>query len=212
MRSGALRARRTLLLLAALAAVVAPAAAQTPKAGSSRTAPSVPLGKVIAAFLADSGVPTRGLPWTTGDQLGVKWASAKPIRNPDQSAFSAGRSLARRATFTAPIAKEHIPVEMTAEGNELGLARVLFTMPMQDVTREQIEEALGRDGLTLQPLKCSRQKEGASFGNLLDAAKVPGKTGAGLWWNWNCAHDGCTLALTMLYRKPDAAQIECYSG
>jgi hypothetical protein len=167
---------------------------------------------VIAAFLADSGVRTRGLPWTTGDALGVKWATATPVRNPDESSLAAGRSLARLATFIAPVAKQHIPVQLTVEGNELGLARVLFTMPMQEVTREQIETALQQDGLALQPLKCSREKEGASFGNLLDAAKAPGKTASGLWWNWNCAHDGCTLSLTLLYRKADAARIECYTG
>jgi hypothetical protein len=209
--------RRCLRLFAVvsltLGMIAAPAAGQTPAAKSSRTASlSVGLGTVIAAFLADSGVRTRGLPWTTGDALGVKWESTRPVRNSDQSSLAAGRSLARKATFTAPVAKEHVPVELTVEGNEIGLARVLFSMPMQAVTREQVEKALRQDGLTLQPLKCSREKEGASYGNLLDAAKAPGKTASGLWWNWNCAHDGCTLGLTLLYRKADAAQIECYSG
>jgi len=61
----------------------------------------------------------------------------------------------------------------------------------------------------LQPLKCSRETEGYSFGNLLYAAKAPGKTASGLQEGWNCAHDGCTVAMTIYYRKADVEQFDC---
>ena len=197
--------------LIAISPVCGTARGQAPKSAKA-AGPTVRLSAVIGAFLVDSGVRTRGLPWTTGNDVPVKWQSAKPVPNPDQSRRKLGITLARIGAVTTPVAGVALPVEVTATGNELGLAQVTFTMPMQDVTREQIEKDLRESGMTLQPLKCSRETEGASFGNLLDAAKIPGRTASGLWWLWNCAHDGCTLVLTLLYRKADAAQVECYSG
>ena len=64
----------------------------------------------------------------------------------------------------------------------------------------------------LQPLKCSRATEGASYGNLVDAAKVPGKTASGLWWSWQTVQQESQLGLTLLYRRADMAEVECYTG
>ena len=37
----------------------------------------VKLSAVVTTFLPDAGVQIRGLPWTTGDPLPVRWQSAK---------------------------------------------------------------------------------------------------------------------------------------
>ncbi|MBL0178413.1 MAG: hypothetical protein IPP98_04710 [Gemmatimonadetes bacterium] len=75
-----------------------------------------------------------------------------------------------------------------------------------------IEQALKNDGLTFQPLKCKRETEGASYGNLVDAVKAPGKTASGLWWEWHMESQNLKVSLSMLYRKAEMAQVECYSG
>lgn len=81
---------------------------------------------------------------------------------------------------------------------------------MHDVTREQIEASLKADVMMLQPLKCNHANERASFGNQLDTATVLGKTASDLWWSWNGAQDGWTLACIQLHRKADASEVECY--
>lgn len=60
-------------------------------------------------------------------------------------------------------------------------------------------------------MKCSRDKEGASYGNLIDAVKAPGKTSSGLWWYWDSPKQEMFLTLTLLYRRADMAKIECIS-
>lgn len=187
-------------------------AAQQPKSKKVAMEP-VKLSTVLAAFLADSGARTRGLPWTTGSELPVKWEAAQPSPTTDPYLKKLGHTLTRTGKFRGTVGGQPAQeMTLTLSGTEAGLARVSVGTPMDEITREQIEQSLKADGMTLQPLKCSREKEGASFGNLLDAARVPGKTASGLWWNWNCAHDGCMLGLTILYRKAEASEIECYSG
>ncbi len=180
----------------------------------------VKLSAVIAAFLADSGVRTRGLPWTTGNDLGITWASATPKPNPDQNAAQKGVTLARNGTFTGTVGDTvALPMDITVSGTNLGLTSVAINMPSMEVTysggrgfhltREMVEMALKNEGLTMQPLKCSREKEGASYGNLVDAVRAPGKTASGLWWMWQSPQQQSTLALMILYRRADIAQVEC---
>lgn len=76
-------------------------------------------------------------------------------------------------------------------------------------TREMVEAALKNDGLTLQPLKCRRDKVGASYGNLVDAVKASGKTASGLWWMWQSPQQEPELYLTILYPRVEMAQVEC---
>jgi hypothetical protein len=175
---------------------------------------------VIAAFLADSGVRTRGLPWTTGNNIAIKWDSPAPKANPDQSAAGRGLTLARSGTFTGTVG-DSVALRMTisAVGTTLGLARVGIHIPSMEVslgggrgfflTRHMVETALKNEGLTLQPLKCSRDKEGASYGNLVDAVKAPGKTASGLWWLWQSPQQQPELLFTILYRRADMAEVEC---
>jgi hypothetical protein len=114
-----------------------------------------------------------------------------------------------------------LPMTISAVGTPLGLARVsinIASMLFEDnkghgffVTREMVDQALRNEGMMLTPLKCSRDKEGASYGNLIDAVKSPRKTASGLWWYWDSPKQEMTLTLTILYRKADMAQVECQS-
>ena len=187
-----------------------------------KSANRVKLSAVIAAFLADSAVRTRGLPWTTGNDLAIKWQSATPIPNPDQSARAKGLTLARIGSFIGTVGDSvALPMDITVVGTTVGLANVGINIPSMEVKlsggrgfflhREMVETAFKNEGLTLQPLKCSRDKEGASYGNLVDAVKAPGKTSSGLWWMWQSPQQAPTLLLTILYRRVDMAQVECQS-
>jgi hypothetical protein len=186
----------------------------------SRATNRVKLSAVIAAFLADSGVRTRGLAWTTGNELAIKWESPTPKANPDQNAAQKGLTLARNGTFTGTVGDSvALPMTIAIVGTRLGLARVGIHIPSMEVklsggsgfflTREMVETALTNEGLTLQPLKCNRAKEGASYGNLVDAVKAPGKTASGLWWMWQSPQQQPELFLAIMYRRADMAEVEC---
>jgi hypothetical protein len=190
---------------------------QQPRSGSVR------LSKVIAAFLADSGVLTRGLPWTTGNGAGIRWQTQVPVTNPMVPERQKGLTLSRTGKFSGTVGDSvTLPMLITAVGTSLGLARVSIVIPSmlyEDnrshgffVTREMVEQALKNEGLKLSPLKCSRDKEGASYGNLVDAVKSPAKTASGLWWYWDSPRQEMTLSLTLLYRKADMSQVECQTG
>ena len=203
-------------VLLALVLVAKPVVGQT-KAGNR-----VKLSAVIAAFLADSGVQTRGLPWTTGNALAIKWQSAAPVPNPDQNARAKGVTLARSGNFIGTVGDSvALQMNITVVGTTLGLASVGIFIPSMEVKqsggrgfflhRAMVETALKNEGLSLQPIKCSRDKEGASYGNLIDAVKAPGKTASGLWWMWDSPEQQPTLSLMIMYRRADMAQVECQS-
>ena len=183
----------------------------------------VKLSVVIAGFLADSGIRTRGLPWSTGAELPISWATARPVPNPDAQARANGATLIRSGSFTGTVGDSvALMMAITLGGSAAGLTQVVVNIPSMEVTyangsgffltREMVEKALRDEGVTLQPLKCSRDREGASYGNLVDAVKVPGKTASGLWWFWQSPQQAPSLSLTILYRRTDMAQVECYSG
>ena len=111
---------------------------------------------------------------------------------------------------------------ITLRGAAAGLSSVSIVLDSMEVTnrdgsgflvhRGMIEQALSNEGVTFQPLKCKRETEGASYGNLVDAVKVPGKTASGLWWSWQSVQQALSVELTLLYRRADMNQVECYSG
>lgn len=207
-----------LLALGARASTLAAQPGGTAKPAKQK----VKLSAVIGAFLVDSGVRTRGLPWTTGSELPIKWESGKPVPSPEYLRRD-GFTLVRSGTFTGTVG-DSVAVEMTLtlSGSETGLGQVAVSMASMEVTtkkgsgfflnRQMVEKALKDEGVTFQPLKCSREKEGASSGNLVDAVKVPGKTASGLWWLWDSPQQSPNLALTILYRRTDMAKVECNSG
>ena len=186
-------------------------------------AAQVKLSSVITAFLVDAGVRTRGLPWTTGAELPVKWETPAAVAATDPYSQQRGMTLVRSGTLTGTVG-DTAALEMTLvlNGNEAGLQRVTMHFPVLLVSRpdssgfwlhrEMVEQSLRDDGLTLQPLKCSRETEGASYGNLVDAVGGPGKTASGLWWFWQSPMQEPTLTLTILYRRADMQEIECYTG
>jgi hypothetical protein len=192
-----------MLLLAAIGAsrlaAPAPVRAQQP----------VKLSAVILAFLPDAGVPTRGLPWSSGDHLPVRWQSAKPVASADylkQQGFTLSR------TGTVRVALEGGKVQeatLQVAGNQLGVQQVSVSWNVLSGPFDGAARALEADGVSLKPLKCRREAEGASFGNVVHVAAAKGKQATGLWENWNCAHDGCGFGLTILYRRSALAQIEC---
>ena len=128
---------------------------------------------LITAFLADSGVPTRGMDWSTGNGLSVRWASARPVANPDQSAVPRGLTLARIGTARV-IMGEGAPVDVTVSlaGNANGIQRVSFGMSYNGDTgpadpKDRLGRALTADGIVLTSLKCDRAKEGLGFATCL---------------------------------------------
>lgn len=209
----------TLLLVVPLAV-----GAQRPAAAARRPAATpVKLSAVLTAFLVDSGVRTRGLPWTTGSGLPIRWETARPVRNPDSYSAKRGLTLMRTGKLLASVGDSVVlPMSITILGADSGLARVTVGFDSMEVstpggggfflTREGIEAALTNDGLVFQPLKCSRATEGASYGNLVDAMKAPGKTASGLWWSWDAPQQQLRVMLTILYRRADMSEVECYQG
>lgn len=181
------------------------------------------LSRIIAAFLVDSGVQTRGLPWTTGAALPVRWRTPAPVRNTDHYSLQRGVTHTRIGTVKAIIDDSvTLPLTISVSGTATGLAMVAFSFDSLWVAlrggggmlvhRGMVEDGLRRDGVALTPIKCSRATEGASYGNLIDAVKVPGKTASGLWWFWQSPQQQPELLLTLLYRRADMAQVECYTG
>ena len=173
------------------------------------TAPEpVRLSAVLTTFLADSAVQTRGLDWTTGNSLPVVWESVDPVAPPDY-VVREGYSLSRSGTGRLTVADSVVEMSLSLAGNDAGIQRVSIIFPITYLTMDQVEGSLKEDGIGLQPLKCDRATEGASWGNVVYVAKAPGKTASGLHENWNCGHDQCTAVLAILYRKADVDTVEC---
>jgi hypothetical protein len=194
-------------------------------APAQRPAPTkVPLSRVLTAFLVDSGVRTQGLSWTTGSALPIRWATPAPVAVRDASLLQRGISQQRSGRFLGTLGDSvALWVQISVQGAPAGLSAMSITLDSMEVTgprgkggffltREMIEVALKNDGMTLQPLKCKRETEGASQGNLVDAIKAPGKTASGLWWSWWSESQQLKVSLGLLYRRADMNQVECYSG
>lgn len=202
--------------LALLPLLVVPLAAQVPRE-------PVKLATVIAAFLADSGVQTRGLAWSTGNALPIRWASAGPVTNTDPYARQRGVTHMRAGVFLGTAGDSvRLPMDIVVTGTATGIAGVNIiprTLLVETgggggffLTREMLEAAIRNDGLQLTPRKCDRTKEGASYGNLVDAVKAPGKMASGLWWMWQSAQQELQVSLSLLYRSAEMAQVECASA
>lgn len=163
---------------------------------------------LMATYLADSGVRTRGLPWSVASALPITWSTAKPVA-PSYDA-GPGLTLVREGTVQVRASDTStVEVNLRIYGNENGVQRFVAYWDREALPDARAESALTDAGWTLKLLKCSRETEGFSFGNLLYAAKAPGKTAAGLQETWNCEHDGCTNSFTMYYRKADVEQFDC---
>lgn len=179
---------------------------------------------VLTAFLVDSGVRTQGLPWTTGSGLPIRWSTKAPVPTTDPGLIKQGITQHREGRFLGTLGDSvALWMELRLRGTAIGLTGMSIALDSMEVTgprgkggffltREMIEQALKNDGLTFQPLKCKRETEGASYGNLVDAVKAPGKTASGLWWEWHSESQKLMVSLSLLYRKAEMAQVECYAG
>lgn len=191
-----------LAVLAALALPLSAARAQEP----------VEVGALVTAFLADSGVATRGLTWTSGDGLAVQWQSAEPAAS---APYLQSEGLTLTRTGSAQVSIDTLMREATVSvhGIDAGIQRVeIVFYELDSWLTNPLATALPADGVALTPLKCDLASEPPSYGNVVWVAKAPGKTASGLWMGWNCAHDGCGISLTVLYRKADVDKVECVGG
>jgi hypothetical protein len=115
-----------------------------------------------------------------------------------------------------------LPMDIVVTGTAAGIAGVNViprTLLVETgggggffMTREMIEQALKNDGLMLTPRKCDRTKEGASYGNLVDAVRAPGKMASGLWWMWQTAQQELQVSMSLIYRSTEMNQVECAEG
>lgn len=197
--------RRSLLALAMLTLVVVPLLAQ---GTGKKELPATTLPTLLGAFLADSGVATRGLPWTTGSTLPVKWNSPKPV----PSQYTMWPNVTVERTGTARMAASDtstVEVQVFVLGNDAGIQRFFVSWDMVQLPTLAADSLLVRAGFTLTTTLCDRATEGYSYGNLLQVIKAPGKKAAGLHEQWNCAQEDCTAAFVLYYRKADAEKVEC---
>lgn len=178
----------------------------------ARAQEPVDVGALVSAFQADSGVATRGLPWTTGGDLPIQWESAQPVAS---APYLQSEGLTQTRTGHVQVAVDSLTREATVSvhGNENGIQRTEIVLQELDSwITGPLATAIPSAGVALTPLKCDLATEPASYGNVVWVAKAPGKTASGLWMGWNCAHDGCGIALTLLYRKADVDKVECVGG
>jgi hypothetical protein len=198
--------RRLVLILAAALVPALLVAQQSPKAKTRP--PSTTLPAILSTFLADSGVATRGLPWTTGNTLPIKWKSVQPV--PSQYTMYNGVTSERTGTTRfATSDTSSIAASVTVLGNADGVQRFWVQWDMNEFPSERGDSLLLKAGFVLTPTKCSRATEGYSYGNLLMVVKAPGKKAAGMQEGWNCAQNDCTVTVSLYYRKADAEKIEC---
>lgn len=192
---------------------IAVLAASTP--ALSHAAPvSAKLSAVLTAFLPDAGVKTRGLPWTTGNKLPVKWAPVSPVAA-DSYFRKEGFTLSRTGTAFVTVGEEPAEeVTLQLYGNSVGLQQVGVNFNYAgEPDMNSFDRSLTVDKIVLEPLKCSRKTELASEGNVIYVFKAPGKVAAALWESWNCpGSSGCTVGFTILYRRAALAKIDCYGG
>jgi hypothetical protein len=198
--------RNPLLILLVLVLPAALAAQKPPKPKPKVVTTTLPA--VLTTFLADSGIPTRGLPWATGSTLPIKWATPKPV--PPSYTVGNNITLQHEGTATAQVSDTAtVKLYLFVFGNDVGIQRVVVSWNMAILSGEQAEAQLTAAGWTLKTIKCARATEGYSYGNLLFAAKAPGKTASGMHEGWNCAQEDCTIAMTIYYRKADVEQFDC---
>lgn len=161
-------------------------------------------------FLPDEGIATRGLPWTTANNL-VKWETAKPVA---AAPYLKSEGLTLHRSGKARVAVEGrgaVALSVEVAGNQVGIQRVNVSFDMAELDLDRAERSLIAEG-QLSPLKCNRRTEGASFGNVVYVAKASGKTATGLWESWNCSATECFAAFSILYRKNEVAKINCAPG
>ena len=185
-----------------LAVLTAGVAAQTP------ARPPAKLGDVLSAFVPAAGTQTKGLPWTIGGELPVTWESAAPVVPPPYEAKQ-GFTMKRTGALVVDVGAARKDATIQVLGNQAGVQQVTVAWQELSGPFDRASLALAADGAGLKPLKCRRDTEPPSFGNVVQVAQFKGKIGVALWESWNCGHDGCGFSMTLLYRPTAVDQIEC---
>ncbi len=169
----------------------------------------VTLSAVLTTFLADSGVRVRGLAWTTGDRMPIRWSPGTPNSDGGMAAETRHDPEPDRQRPDS-MGEDSLAADVVALGTEGGIQQLqVWVRGLDSQRRHTILEEIRRAGIALQPLRCAMETEGESFGNVVYVAKAPGKTASGLHLSWNCAHDGCAIGASILYRRRDVSQVEC---
>lgn len=195
-------------------------------AGATKASPprvptpvTVTIGQVLSAFLADSGVVTRGLDWTHGDALAITWESRAPVAVTEAWLTSQGytqkRSASAKVTMGSDSARE---MTLTSFGTAAGIQHVLLSFGYNGNfdafdPKTAVAATLKAEGMTLTLLKCNPATEGTMFGNLVYVLKAPGKTASALHLLWNCTGTGeCGMEMALVYRRADLTTIDCAGG
>lgn len=104
-----------------------------------------------------------------------------------------------RVTLQGPRAGPYqvlVSTEGDAQGLDLDMAKVLVAA-----------------GWTVEPYKCRRETEGATYGNLVHVVTPPGGRPLWLHENWNYGQaSGLGIAVTLLYFRDEADKVECVGG
>ena len=142
--------------------LVMPAFATFLAAGANAQESVTTLPAVISAFLADSGVRTRGLPWTTGSGTAIKWESVSPVRNPDTWINNPALTLARIGAVQVPLSGKVRDLNVRVYGSQAGIQRVSFSFPWDSNfesgdLRDSVGVALQAGDVSLTPLKCGKK-------------------------------------------------------
>lgn len=185
-----------------------------PPSPTSRT--PVPLGQVLSAFLADSGLATRGLDWAHGNALPITWESTAPVAVTETWLTSQGYTRKRTATVMVTIGADSArEMTLTPLGTAAGIQHLSLSFGYQGNfdafnPKSAVTAALAAEGMTLTLLKCDPAAEGTMFGNLVYVLKAPGKTASALHLSWNCTGTGdCGMEMALIYRRAELTKIEC---
>lgn len=172
---------------------------------------TVTINELLRALMPDVGA-SRDVAWAAVSGLAVTWESAEPVAAEDWLKRE-GFMLRRTGTARLIIGGEP-PIDATIvlQGTRAGFQQALVSWNLLSGPFDSAMNALRADGFELTPLKCDREREGASYGNVVWMLSSDAKRAIPLGENWDCAQNGCRFTLTIFKSPQSVDAIECYSG
>jgi hypothetical protein len=172
---------------------------------------TVTINELVRALMPDDGA-SRDVAWAAVSGLAVKWESAGPVAADDWLKRE-GFTLRRTGTARVVVGSEP-PLDATVvlQGTRAGFQQAIVFWNLLSGPFDGGINALRAAGFELTPLKCDREKEGASYGNVVWLLAAKGKRANPLGENWDCAQNGCHFTLTIFKSPQSVDAIECYSG
>lgn len=202
-------------VLACAPGAIAPAATASAPAGTPANA-APKLGAVLLAFTPDAAAPSRNLPWTAGAGLPVKWdgpAGPAPEYLKAQG-MTRQRTGSLRVTLDTPAPAK---VQVILQGDANGIRKVSLGFAYDGNQGPEVEpmgridRALAADGIKLGALKCRKEGEGVTGGNVAYLLPLAGRKPAAVIEFWSCGADGtCMLDVTLADPKGDLSDVECH--